>query len=133
MPRLNVVVVAPREGISTAEAFRRLNAPEWSDVSTKTTGNRHRLARLLDDLRRGSLTAATQWMTNSLQSAAEELCPAIQRLGTTFAALGCIAHQLTGSGSAYFGVMRTAAQARRAAAILAAANVGTVFTTATCR
>ena len=72
-------------------------------------------------------------MTNSLQDVAAQLCPAIDRLGTAFAALGCYAHQLTGSGSAYFGVMRSACHARRVAAILAAANLGTVFATATCR
>jgi 4-diphosphocytidyl-2-C-methyl-D-erythritol kinase len=134
MPRLNVVVVAPREGVSTADAFGQLHAPAWTDgESAAQLGESHRLTRLLESLRRGSIAAATQWMTNSLQVAATQLCPTIERLGTAFAALGCDAHQLTGSGSAYFGVMRTACQARRAAAILAASNFGTVFTTATCR
>jgi 4-diphosphocytidyl-2-C-methyl-D-erythritol kinase len=134
MPRLNVVVVAPREGVSTADAFGQLHAPVWNGgESPAQPEESQRLARLLESLRRGSIAAATQWMTNSLQVAAAQLCPTIERLGTAFAALGCDAHQLTGSGSAYFGVMRTACQARRAAAILAASNFGTVFTTATCR
>jgi 4-diphosphocytidyl-2-C-methyl-D-erythritol kinase len=133
MPRLNVVVVAPREGISTAEAFRRLDAPIWSEDETAAQPGDSPLHRLLEALRHGSLTAATRWMTNGLQAVAAELCPMINRLGMTFASLGCSAHQLTGGGSAYFGVMRSAGHARRAAAILAAANLGTVFTTATCR
>jgi 4-diphosphocytidyl-2-C-methyl-D-erythritol kinase len=134
MPRLNVVVVAPREGVSTADAFGQLNAPAWTgDESAAQSGGSRRLIRLLEALRHGSIAAATPWMTNSLQLVAGRLCPVIERLGTAFAALGCDAHQLTGSGSAYFGVMRTACQARRAAAILSAANFGTVFTTATCR
>lgn len=133
MPRLDVVVVAPHEGVSTAEAFRQLKAPPWSDEPATPPGEPRRLAQLLDALRRGSLALAAPWMTNSLQGAAAQLCPAIERLGTAFAALGCYAHQLTGSGSAYFGVMRSARHARQAAARLAAANVGTVFTTATRR
>jgi len=134
MPRLNVVVVAPREGVSTADAFGRLNAPAWTgNEAVGQSRESHRLTRLLESLRHGSIAAATQWMSNGLQGVAAQLCPVIERLGIAFAALGCCAHQLTGSGSAYFGVMRTAAQARRAAAILAAANFGTVFTTATCR
>jgi len=134
MPRLNVVVVAPREGVSTADAFRQLKAPAWDgNEPVALPGESRRLTQLLDGLRRGSIASATSWMTNSLQVAAAQLCPAIERLGTAFAALGCYAHQLTGSGSAYFGVMRSARQARRAAASLAAANFGTVFTTATCR
>lgn len=134
MPRLNVVVVAPREGVSTADAFGQLNAPAWTSRELADQSEEScRLARLLEALRHGSIAAATPWMTNSLQLVAARLCPVIERLGTAFAALGCYAHQLTGSGSAYFGVMRTACQARRAAAILAASNFGTVFTTATCR
>ena len=134
MPRLNVVVVAPLEGVSTADAFGRLNAPAWTggEAAGQFKAS-HRLAQLLESLRHGSIAAAAQRMSNSLQSVASQLCPVIERLGTAFAALGCCAHQLTGSGSAYFGVMRTACQARRAAAILAASNFGTVFTTATCR
>lgn len=131
MPRLNVVVVAPREGISTAGAFRQLDAPEWNP--TEVRPGHMSLAQLLESLRRGSLTSAARWMTNALQAAATSLCPVVERLGTIFASLGCCAHQLTGSGSAYFGVMRSARQARRAAAILASANLGAVFTTATCR
>lgn len=131
MPRLNVVVVAPREGISTAAAFQELAAPPWRQGEPRF--GVERLARLLDELRCGALAAASQWMINALQPAAATLCPIVERLGTAFAALGCCAHQLTGSGSAYFGVMRSARQARRAAASLSFANLGTVFTTATCR
>ena len=131
MPRLNVVVVAPHVGVSTAAAFQTLAAPAWREGDSPA--GRHRLAQMLGDLRRGMLRAAFGSMINSLQLAAASLCPVIGRLGTAFAQLGCCAHQLTGSGSAYFGIMRSARQARRAAAILAASNFGTVFTTATCR
>lgn len=130
LPRLDVVIVHPHAGVSTAAAFQTLNAPRWtpsSDVSSV------RLPQLLADWRRGALDRAAQSMTNSLQEVALQLCPAVKRIGMAFAALGCYAHQLTGSGSAYFGVMRSARHARRAASILSSADLGTVFATATCR
>ena len=131
MPRLNVVVCAPATGVSTVECFQQLNAPAWDGAANRPHGGR--LAELIERLQRGTIAAALQRIGNSLQLPALQLCPAIERVGAAFAALGCYAHQLTGSGSAYFGVMRTARQARRAAALLAAANLGTVFATATCR
>lgn len=130
LPRLNVVVVAPRAGVSTAAAFQTLNAPRWNQSGDIPATS---LPQLLDDWRRGALDRAARRMTNSLQDVALQLCPAIKRIGMAFAALGCYAHQLTGSGSAYFGVMRSARHARRAASILSSADLGTVFATATCR
>jgi 4-diphosphocytidyl-2-C-methyl-D-erythritol kinase len=129
MPRLNVVVCAPPDGVSTAECFRQLGASDWSGESLRSSG----LGELVKRLQRGTIAAGLQRIRNSLQLPALTLCPAIERIGAAFAALGCYAHQLTGSGSAYFGVLRSARQARRAASILAAANLGTVFATATCR
>lgn len=134
MPRLDLVVVAPRAGVSTAAAFQKLDAPHWKPAASATAeAPSERLSHLLEVWRRGAVNGAAQLMTNSLQGVAIELCPVLERIGTLFARLGCHAHQLTGSGSAYFGVMRSARHARRAASILASANLGTVFATATCR
>jgi 4-diphosphocytidyl-2-C-methyl-D-erythritol kinase len=131
VPRLSVVVVVPPVGISTAAAFDALAAGPV-EGGTRTESQR-RVANLLRDLARGSLATAGRWMTNSLQPAATRLCPWIGRLGMAFASCSCFAHLLTGSGSAYFGVMRSARHARRAAGLLSSANLGTVFATATCR
>jgi 4-diphosphocytidyl-2-C-methyl-D-erythritol kinase len=131
VPRLNVVVVVPPQGISTAAAFQSLGAEPLSSAGSK--GSAGRLAQLLSDLARGAIAAASRRMTNALQSVAMTMCPWIEQLGTAFASTGCHTHLLTGSGSAYFGVMRSAWQARRAAALLSSANLGSVFTTTTCR
>ncbi len=131
LPRLNVVVCAPAAGVSTIECFRQLNAPAWGDAANRPSSGR--LVELIGRLQRGTIAAALVSIRNSLQLPALQLCPAIERVAAAFAALGCYAHQLTGSGSAYFGVMRSGRQARLAAARLAAANLGTVFATATCR
>jgi 4-diphosphocytidyl-2-C-methyl-D-erythritol kinase len=130
-PRLDVVVVCPPAGVPTAAAYREL-AAQPLDSSLQQESSR-RLEALLKNLQSGSLGVAGTWMTNRLQSAAARLCPWIERLGMAFASIGCHAHLLTGSGSAYFGIMRSARQARRAAGLLSAANLGTVFATSTCR
>jgi 4-diphosphocytidyl-2-C-methyl-D-erythritol kinase len=131
MPRLDVVVVAPPQGVSTGDAFRLLNAKPV--VAAAVQDSHRHLIRLLSSLSRRGSSAAARWMVNGLQPAAAQLCPWIDRLGIAFASTSCQAHLLTGSGSAYFGVMRSARHARRAAALLSSTNLGTVFATATCR
>jgi 4-diphosphocytidyl-2-C-methyl-D-erythritol kinase len=129
LQRLHVVVVKPPQGVSTAAAFRLIDAGahgNWRQDSP-------RIAELLERLQRGALAAAGRLMTNALERAAASLCPWIKRLRAAFDRLACRAHLMTGSGSAYFGVMRSARQARRAAGILSASNLGAVFTSATCR
>jgi 4-diphosphocytidyl-2-C-methyl-D-erythritol kinase len=126
---LNVVVVAPPAGVSTAAAFNALDAAAAKDLKTSEP----RLANLLNALRRGRVVGLRHCMFNRLQSVAANLCPWTARLGTVFASTACHAHLLTGSGSAYFGVMRSARHARHVAAQLSAANLGTVFASATCR
>jgi 4-diphosphocytidyl-2-C-methyl-D-erythritol kinase len=130
-PRLDVVVVVPPEGVSTAAAFQTLAAR--GGATAKASDSRHALNRLLESLLAGRLTAAGHWMINRLQAAATELCPWIGQLGTAFASTSCHGHMLTGSGSAYFAVMRSARHARRVAAELASRQLGTVFASATCR
>jgi 4-diphosphocytidyl-2-C-methyl-D-erythritol kinase len=131
LPRLEVVVVAPPAGVSTPAAFETLARQQFTFPSGQES--RGRLEKLLGYLQSGSLAAAGRGMINRLQSVATALCPWIERLGTAFASCGCQAHLLTGSGSAYFGVMRSARHARRSASLLSAANLGTVFASATCR
>jgi 4-diphosphocytidyl-2-C-methyl-D-erythritol kinase len=131
LPKLDVVVVAPPAGLSTATIFKALDAQKsaWAGKFE----SRRKIESLVSRLNSGSLSAASRWMANRLQSVASTLCPWIEKLGTAFANFGCYAHLLTGSGSAYFGVMRSARHARRAVGILKAANLGTVFASATCR
>jgi len=131
VPRLNVVVLAPPSGVSTAAAFQSLDEVDPTGPSAESS--KHRLAKLLHNLGHGSLSAAGRSMTNRLQSAVARLHPWLERLGMAFASCSCHVHLLTGSGSAYFGLMRSARHARRAARLLSSASLGKVFATATCR
>ncbi|MCC6494555.1 MAG: 4-(cytidine 5'-diphospho)-2-C-methyl-D-erythritol kinase [Pirellulales bacterium] len=131
IPRLEVVIAVPSEGVATSAAFAALDAPLVAERPAREGDSA--LASLIARLRRGARASAGRRMFNSLQRVAELLCPAIRRIGTSFASVGCCAHILTGSGSAYFGLMHSARQARRVAALLSSLNLGTIYATATCR
>jgi 4-diphosphocytidyl-2-C-methyl-D-erythritol kinase len=73
-----------------------------------------------------------RWVFNRLQEAAATLSPWIERLHRAFDKLDFVAHQLSGSGSAYFGVCRHAGHARRLATILRARHLGLVYATRSC-
>lgn len=131
LPRLDVVVVKPPAGVSTAEAYDALQAPPATDQ--RRDQSTRRVRDLIGQLRSGSLTAAGRGMTNSLEAVAAALCPWIDRVRRALDGLGGYARLMTGSGSACFGVMRSARHARRAAALLSSRGLGTVFAASTCR
>ena len=114
---LHAVIVRPPVGLSTAEVYGRCRAG----------AQRGGAVALCHALRQGSITAVGKQMHNGLQSAAAELSPWVDRLASELRRIGCLAHQLTGSGSSYFGLFRSASAARRGAAQLAARHLGKVF------
>jgi len=146
LPRLHFVVVKPPVGLSTPKVFEQLSAKiQMATTQTATerrTASSVQLAALVEALRRGALADAGQRMMNRLESAAGQLSPWIDRLRKVFSQLGCWAHLMTGSGTAYVGVMRSARQARIVARSItgmmfaAKANtgieVGSVFATSSC-
>jgi 4-diphosphocytidyl-2-C-methyl-D-erythritol kinase len=129
LPPLQIVLVAPSQGVSTAAAFQALGDEPNEDVRRESPC---RLSELVATCRRGALHRAGRLMFNRLQPAAASLSVWVERLGTAFASTACHAHLLTGSGSAYFGVMQSARHARQVAAQLSSANLGTVYASSTC-
>jgi 4-diphosphocytidyl-2-C-methyl-D-erythritol kinase len=118
--RLHFVIVKPPAGLSTAEVYRHCRAAEPPC----------RAEPLVDALCRGRLAQAGKHLLNRLQPPAETLSPWIARLRDEFARVDCLGHQMSGSGTSYFGLMRSARHARRIAATLRARNLGQVFATA---
>jgi 4-diphosphocytidyl-2-C-methyl-D-erythritol kinase len=118
LPRLNVVVAKPPVGVSTGAAFAALNAAAVSTGAARDS--QARLGELVDNLRSGSIGRAARLMKNRLEIAAMALTPWIAAVREAFADCGALGHVMTGSGSAYFGVMRSARQAQRVARRLAA-------------
>ncbi|MCI0334137.1 MAG: 4-(cytidine 5'-diphospho)-2-C-methyl-D-erythritol kinase [Planctomycetes bacterium] len=122
------VIVKPPADLSTAEVYR---AHDSLDQVTNPPGRRG-LLQASAALRSDGLREAGRWMFNRLQFAAGAVSPWVDRLRTVFARLDCVGHQLSGSGSAYFGVCRHAQHARRLATILRTQQLGLVYATRSC-
>jgi len=120
---LSFVVVRPPEGLSTAAVYGVCRPAERPRC----------LESLMQALRHGNADKATGLLFNRLQTAAEELSPCIGRLQAIFDAEDFLAHGMSGSGSAYFGLCRHAAQARRIARRFRARKLGEVAAVRTCR
>ncbi|MGH7126943.1 MAG: 4-(cytidine 5'-diphospho)-2-C-methyl-D-erythritol kinase [Planctomycetaceae bacterium] len=112
------VVVRPSQGLSTAEVYRHCRPAE----------SLRRAAPLIDALRHGRIGSVGRQLHNALQAPAEALNDQVGQLRSALAQLGLPGHQMSGSGSAYFGLCANRRQARSVAARLRAAGAGRVFT-----
>lgn len=114
MPKTHFVVAHPPIGLATQDVYGRysVTAPKRHLAPLSLNMNPRRLGQLL---------------CNDLQSAAEALTPWIRKLKQIFARLDLVGHQMSGSGTAYFGICRSATQARRVAGYLNSQKVGDVF------
>lgn len=136
-----LVVVRPPIGLSTARVYRECDVSPASvadDDGRPESVEANRLAvhrRSALDLcaaaARDDLVGVARRLFNRLQSAAERQSPWIGRLASAFASTDCLGHQMSGSGSSYFGICRHAGHARRLAGRLRSADLGAVFVTAT--
>jgi 4-diphosphocytidyl-2-C-methyl-D-erythritol kinase len=116
------VIVRPPIGLSTAEVFRHCK-PATQPVSAE---------KLLEGLKDGNKEIVAQNLHNSLQEPAARLCPLLTRLAQSFESVTPAAHQMSGSGTAWFGLCRNRLQARQAAGKLNALGVGRVYIAQTC-
>ncbi|MEE3370401.1 MAG: 4-(cytidine 5'-diphospho)-2-C-methyl-D-erythritol kinase [Planctomycetota bacterium] len=119
--RLSVVVVRPPTGLGTADVYRKCR-PAETPVP---------LLPLLSAGQSGNLPLVAKCMTNRLQPAAASLSPWIQTLQRIFEQSDCLGHQMTGSGSSYFGICRNNRHARRIANQIRSMGVGQVFSAST--
>jgi 4-diphosphocytidyl-2-C-methyl-D-erythritol kinase len=127
MPTIHFVVAKPPGGLSARdvyESYDRLSESEGFG------GSRPPASMSVKAGRWGDLGS---WMRNRLESAAALLTPWVARARAVFSELDFVAHQLSGSGSAYFGVCRHAQHARRLASILRTRQLGLVYATRSCQ
>lgn len=118
---LALVVARPASGLSTPAVYRGCQ-PEPSGPAVE---------RFLEQWGRMSRQGVARCLHNSLQDPAETLNPEVARLRELFERQGVIAHQMTGSGSAYFALCSTAHHACWVARRLAASGVPWVHATTT--
>lgn len=121
LPSLDVVVVKPPVGLSTPAVYKLCNPASAPKSSLP----------LINAWRGGDIASLGRLLTNRLQPAAEQLSPWIERLREAFSALGCYGHQMSGSGSSYFGICKSAAHARQVGNRLRAGGLGFVYVTRT--
>ncbi len=100
---LDLVLVCPPVGLSTAEVFRNLTVP----VEPRS-GKEVREA-----VRRGDVEEVGRHLFNRLQPVAERLCPAVASATERLARLGPAGQLMSGSGSTVFALCRDAGEALR--------------------
>jgi 4-diphosphocytidyl-2-C-methyl-D-erythritol kinase len=117
---LFVVVVRPPQGLRTAAVYQA-SRPRTGATAVGAMPVHERL--LSRDWRRLEIY-------NALTPAARELSPWVERLEREFAGTGCLADGMSGSGTSWFGVCRSARHARCVSGRLRSRQLGRVFTAA---
>ncbi len=128
MGAVHFVVVKPPTGLSTPAVYEAHDA-----IETQAAPRRPDFRRIVSSLARCHTTELRGKLFNRLEAAASALSPWVARIGSVFRELDVVAHQLTGSGSAYFGVCRHAQHARRLATVLKTRQLGLVYATRNCQ
>jgi len=109
-----VVIAKPDFGIPTASIFNRVTIP------TRPLGS----SKFMSSFQRLDPHTLGTTMFNRLQEFAEPISPIITQtflnLKREFSRLNCLGHQMSGSGSSYFGVFPNTRTARHATQYLAA-------------
>jgi 4-diphosphocytidyl-2-C-methyl-D-erythritol kinase len=118
---LHIVVVRPPVGLSTPQVYRGCQP-----ASTPAS-----VSKLQAGLRRGNWDEIKSALVNRLEDPAARLTPWIGRLRKEFENAGCIAQQMSGSGSSYFGICENARHARRVVGRVRSKQVGMVAATTT--
>jgi 4-diphosphocytidyl-2-C-methyl-D-erythritol kinase len=114
--RLSVVIVRPPVGLSTPRVYSVCRP------SATASG----AAALQASLARGDAAGVARYLKNDLMAPASSLTPWIGILRDEFDKQDVLGHQMSGSGSSYFGICRSNRQARRIAARLRARGMGMV-------
>lgn len=118
---LHLVIVRPPEGLLTGNVY----------AACRPAARARPVAPLVEALQKGACQSVGNLLHNRLQPAAEDLSPVVGELRRTFDGLDFVGHQMSGSGTSYFGICRHARHARRLRACIEARGIGTAYTVAT--
>jgi 4-diphosphocytidyl-2-C-methyl-D-erythritol kinase len=125
---LHFVLIKPARGISTKELFAQVDIQAIRSQRESTSV----LPQLIDALRRGNLAIACELISNDLEAIALANHPWLRQLCNELKQHSRCGHWMTGSGSTYVCLVRTAKQAQHIASTLRARQLGEVFTTMSC-
>lgn len=118
---LHFVVVYPPAGLGTADVYRGCRPAEVPRPA-------HALVEALWQRR----SSAGRLLHNGLEPAAARLSPWIPRLEQEFARQDVLGARMSGSGTSYFGLCRSAGHARRVAGRLRTRGLGHVYAARSC-
>ena len=122
--RLHFVISKPASGLSTGSVFR--SAP-----ADRAAAELRSVLPLVHALRSGKLDTAARTLHNALQAPAELLNSDVIRLRDAYSRLPLFGHQMSGSGTSYFGICSQREQAGRLAAQLRSTGRDQVFVAST--
>lgn len=122
-----VVVLCPPVGLSTAEVFATYRSTPRSDENLEA------IAPFLDAFVKGQVSRVGKSLFNRLESVATGLCPWIDRMAYALEQEEGFGHQMSGSGSCYFGLFHTWKQAQRVASRLQSKQLGIAYVVQMCQ
>src|SRR5262249_16150743 len=114
---LHLVLVCPKEGVSTAEVYGRLSLPS----------ERRPVQPLFESLATGDASTFGPLLFNRLETTACQLCPAIGAAQDALRAARLAGARMTGSGSGAFGLAPSRDVAAQAARTIRERFPGRVF------
>ncbi len=103
-----VVIVKPPIGLLTGDVYRRCSIPPLPISS----------GGMSEQMSSGKTREIGKQLFNRLESVAAGMTDWIARLKSSFSGINCLGHQMTGSGSSYFGLFSNQIAALQAAACL---------------
>ncbi len=119
---LHFVVAKPATGLSTPAVYRACQPDATNQNATL----------FLQAIRSGRICRMAQRLHNGLQGPAETLSSDVRRLRSLFEQESVVGHQMSGSGSSYFGVCRSHRHAMGIASRLRSAGVPWVKVARSC-
>ena len=119
---LHFVVAKPASGLSTPAVYRACQ-PDRTDQSANL---------FLKAMSGGEISRMARRLHNGLQAPAETLSSDVRRLRSLFEQESVVGHQMSGSGSSYFGVCRSRRHAMRIASRLRSAGIPWVQVARSC-
>lgn len=125
-----VVLVQPPERIATAWCYRR-----WDELTARARpgGAEGKVDGLAVALQQGDLAGVAGNLYNDLQRPVFDLHPHLHQIPVVLREGGCAGALMTGSGSCFFGLASTRAEARGSAAAIRRRGLGQTWITRTWR
>lgn len=119
---LHFVVAKPEVGLSTAQVFQHCKPAQAPKPVTE----------MVQSLQCGNLRRIGSNFLNRLGAPAVRLCPQVDQLSQEFARLPVSGHQMSGSGTSYFGLCSHREQALHLKGRLSERGFGSIFAVQSC-